>query len=163
MANMSYAYGSVYVNADNAELSERIFKIIFAVTDKWVYGIHPVRNSAETSICGSFGGSFAGDGRWKFLYNVAELAEDLASDLNNGLAQDQENLAFLESQNFTVYFNFNDEEENNGYFADCGATFSHKAGTPLLSSRVVTDYENRYESSRDCCDDDFDEEISVTA
>lgn len=157
MANVSSADGTVTIEAQNEETVRKVFSAILpmASDEHWYYGIYTDQEAKTLTVKQDENSRFSanvtfwGDGRWSMDNTLDSYMKAVESVLKE---KNPELLAKIEKEDFELQFNYVDVEFGCCYLAEPEATITHKAGTPLGSSRFVANinkYDWTYDNIRD--------------
>ena len=128
MANVSSAFGTVRVEAENFEQAKKITQIIHSITSGFGYYTH-FNLDDISEVNGALECSFYGDGRWDFQNNI----QNMGYWIENSSEDCKDRIKELEKHDFKITFDYTDEEGGNPFIVQVVASIAHKKDTPLES------------------------------
>ena len=131
MANISSTFGTITIECDNAKGLEELEKC-FEISESWGY-YTAVDEIAKYAVKGYFYGC----GRWSYQTNIERLFDWLSNQ------KEKLNWKLLEDSNFSITFDYTDEECGMQFIYKATYQLIHKAGNPL--PKGITMIDEKYE------------------
>lgn len=126
MANCSTAFGTVKVEAKDSALAKKIATLVNEISSGFCYYIaFEVEDGTETD--NSFECSFSACGRWNIENNI----ENLGHWINNSSENCKDIIDELERYEFSMTFEYTDEESGAPFICKGTDRISHKINTPI--------------------------------
>lgn len=127
MANCSTAFGTVKVEAKDSALAKKIATLVNEISSGFCYYISfDVENGIELTD-NSFECSFTACGRW----NVENNIENLGHTIKNSSEKCKDIIDELERHEFTMTFDYTDEEGGAPFICQGTDRIIHKSNTPI--------------------------------
>lgn len=140
MANLSSAFGTIRMEAENEETLANLVSFI-KKSGEWQYGDYGLVLEDElTQMKGAVSGTFTGCGRWTFSNTLSYMMENIKRYLS---ATDELVLA-LEKEDFTITIEYTDSESGCLVLYQEEDVIIHKAGTLLEDSDFTICSEENY-------------------
>ena len=138
MANISSAFGTITIECDNAKGLEELEKC-FEISESWDYYTAVEEAFAEIETIAKYAvkGYFYGCGRWSYQTNIERLFDWLSNQ------KEKLNWKLLEDSNFSITFDYTDEECGMQFIYKATYQLIHKAGNPLPEG--ITMIDKKYE------------------
>lgn len=154
MANLADVSGNLTITAETLEDCKEILEFINIITNHWYYSfstydeasivevtVGQIKDKDKVSIEIPFNAL----GRWSFQENINLFGAWLANTKKETNEDAPNAIRKLKKYDFTLRFEYDEDETGNEFVGEGTATLVHKGNTPLDSMKVIEDDYHSYE------------------